>query len=218
MPEDVRSFPHITFNSVKSKPEIRFIALTGKGVQWLWTLRFANKDESVYLIPALTEPCLVLSPKSENAPDPIAVKPSENLHLSMHHSGETTVTAGTQSKLYRQREGSGPALGRILSLAINRLDNFPIIQVEQFNADGEREKYAVIPVPGLFPSLPVRVSLYRERSDVDDWDMPHAPRSTVILLRFDVKLAERPIRYHVLVWQDSTLPLFDGDIAIHVDP
>ena len=199
----------LTVSNFNPNHKCRFVLLT-PSLRWLADLAFAGSDDSIYVAPRLQQPYTLAGRGSSGTQFQVVVDPPQDLHLSLHHSGTVNLTVGAQ-RFEIRRERPEAFHGQLFTLGIKNPDVLQPATENEINSLPGR--HTLLPVAGFLHVGPVYLTIYRVPVS-KPWEMPKL--SDTLQLHFECLVSRKDVKYEFVVWQNSNLPAWSGDVAVAI--
>jgi hypothetical protein len=175
---------------------------------WLFTLRFSNKDKSIYIAPLVTNNCL-LKVLDGNSQGEYKCYPNERSHLSLHESGVVNYKTPRDDLRLRGAMEKRQPTQKMFTLAINRYDHLQPAKIIEINKS--KGGYIYLPIIGIIFQNPVFLTVYRVEA-TSQWSTPAL--GNTFQLHYETYFKNKDFVFHFLIWQDTRIKSQEGDIAI----
>ena len=186
----------------------RFYA-TGPGIgsRWLFTIRFSNVDQSIYVIPLYEREYIVQS-TGDGARTSFRHRPGTDFHLSLHESGVVNLTTGEATARLRKELSDKGEVRHIVTFQINATDNLPIATLEEIN--NPKGGHLPMAIVG-FPTAPLMLTVYCAK-ETAEW----SPRSlgNTMMIHYKTLMRGKDYNFHFVQWQHLAMPKGEGDLGI----
>lgn len=175
--------------------------------RWLFTIRFSNKDQSLYLTPLYEREYSVQSMGSGQDTH-FKQSPGSDFHLSLHESGIVNLT--TSDGRVRLREHLEPKqdVRHVVTFQINSTKNLPATTLEKIN--NPKGAHLYLPIVGL-PVAPLMLTVYCAKEDAN-WSPPSL--GNTMMTHYKTEMKAKDYNFHFIQWQDLVMQKGVGDIAL----
>ena len=190
--------------------KFRFVLFTPPPFRFLCDVSFVKRDESIYLAPHVNDVYALVGRESDGSEFKAQVKPSEDLHLSLHDSGMVNLTAG-QRRYTLQGSQRETRFGLLAAFAIK--DPTGLRETTEDEINNLPKRYSILPVAGFLNLSPVVLSIFRV-SISDEWEMPRL--SDTFQFNFECSLRNKEVKYEFVVWQNARMQPFPGQVAVSI--
>jgi hypothetical protein len=208
-----RIVPFLTISIANFNPnhKYRFLALM-PSLRWFADLAFAGRDDSIYIAPRLQQHYMLVGQDCGGNAFETSVDPSQDLHVSLHHSGVVNLTIGERRfEIGRQTGVPALRLGQIVTFGIKNVEGLQSATQQDVNSLPAR--YSVVPLAGFLALGPAYLTIFRVPIS-QDWAMPQL--SDTFQVHVECRLQRKNVKYEFVVWQNSGVPSWPGDVAISV--
>ncbi len=186
----------------------RFYAIgENEAPRWLLTVRFSNKDQSIYVTPLYDRAYSVQSVGSGKRTC-YRHRLGADFHLSLHESGVVNLTTSETQEKLREQLDAKKNVRQVVTFKINSIENFPTANLEEINKPKGGRLY--LPVVG-FLSAPLMLTVYCVRESTD-WSPPGM--GNTMMNHYKTKMPGKDYNFHFVVWQDLRMLKGEGDIAL----
>jgi len=174
--------------------------------RWM-TVRFSNKDQSIYLIPLFEQEYVVQSIEKDVRTS-FVHRPDSDFHLSVHESGIVNLTTSEAKGRLKKELTEKKDMRHVLTFQINSTDNLPLATLDELN--NPMGGHFNLPFVGL-PNAPVMLTVYCVKESAN-WSPPALGNSVVI--HYKTPMRGKDYNFHFVQWQDLKMPKGAGDMAI----
>jgi hypothetical protein len=175
-----------------SNHRYRFYVFTGLGdCVRLFTVRFSNKDQSVYLSPSF-----------------IGATKGADFHLSIHESGIVNLTHADSSHRVKKNTQEAAPLRHVATFQLNQLELFEAATHEEFN--NPKSGHNHVPIVG-FGTSPIMLTTYCVEKG-SDWSPPLLGNSHMVHYKSEMK--GKNYNFEFVIWQDLEMPFGQGSMAV----
>lgn len=175
--------------------------------RWLITVRFSNKDQSIYLTP-LYEREYVVQSIGKDEPTWFPHRPGADFHLSLHESGVVNLTTSEARVRLRKELTKTRDVRHVLTIQINSTDNLPLATLDEINDPKGGDLY--LPIVG-FPTAPLMLTMYCAKESAN-WSPPALGNS--MMMHYKTLMRGKEYNFHFVQWQYLRMSKGDGDVAI----
>jgi hypothetical protein len=205
------SVPFISVTISDFNPNHKYRIVLMPSLHRLANLSFAGGDDSIYIAPRLQQTYILAGRDSGDRPFQVSLQTSQDLHLSLHHTGTVNLTIGDQRYQIRRDTQQSAVTGHLVTLGIKNPEGLESTTVEEINSAPAR--YSLIPVAGFLQAGPVTLSIYRVAANAV-WEMPVL--SDTFQTHFECELRGRDVKYEFVIWQNSAIPPWQGDVGVSI--
>jgi hypothetical protein len=175
--------------------------------RWLLTVRFSNKDQSLYLAPHYNGPVAIQAAKSGKLAQGESA-PGVDLHLSLHESGIVNLTTNMGRTCLHEDLHPEANVRHVATLQFNSVDAFPEATLEDINTP--RGGHLHIPLMAVaFAPIMLTIVCAKESAN---WNSPGL--GNTMMMHIKTKMNGKDYNFHFVQWQDVRMPKGDGDIGM----
>ena len=175
-------------------------------MRWLITIRFSNKDQSIYLTPLYEREYVVRSVGDESTS--FAHHPRADFHLSLHQSGVVNLTTSEANARRRNELAVKSDVRHVLTFQINSTDNLPLATLDDIN--NPKGGHLYLPIVG-FPIAPLMLTVYCAKESAN-WSPPALGNS--MMIHYKTAMRSKDYNFHFVQWQDLRMSKGEGDVAM----
>ncbi|MCI0588345.1 MAG: hypothetical protein L0323_16055 [Planctomycetes bacterium] len=176
-------------------------------LRWLFTIRFSNKDQSVYVTPLYDREYAVQSVGSGQNSE-FKHRPGSDFHLSLHESGVVNLTTSDARARLRERLDVRKDVRHVATFQINSIANLPTTTLTEINAP--RGGHLYLPVVG-FPSAPLMLTIICAKESAN-WSPPGM--GNAMMLHYASRMQGKDYNFHFVQWQNLAMPKGAGDVGL----
>ncbi len=175
--------------------------------RWLFTIRFSNKDQSLYVTPLYEREYAVHWVRSRQDAQ-FRLCPGSDFHLSLHESGVVNLTTSDARARLRKHLKLKQDVRHVATFQINSIENLPATTLEEINKPKGGHLY--LPIVG-FPVAPFMLTVYCAKEDAN-W----SPRGlgNAMMMHYKTKMNAKDFNFHFVQWQNLAMRKGTGDIAL----
>ena len=187
----------------------RFYTMSLQGqFYWVFTMRFSNKDKSIYVIPSVAND-YVLKVLDGNSQGEYKCYSGDDNHLSLHESGVINYKTPRDNLRLRGTMEKGQPIQKMFTLAINRYDNLQPSDITEINKP--KGGHVHLPIIGSNLQTSVFLAVYRVES-TSQWSAPVL--GNTFQLHFETHFKNKDFIVHFLIWQNTRIEHQEGDLAL----
>lgn len=175
--------------------------------RWLFTVRFSNRDQSIYITPLYEKEYAVQSLEWEER-TLFHHRPGADFHLSLHESGVVNVTTSDKRARLRHQVNVRADVRHVVTFQINSITNLPIAPLDEINSP--RGGHLHLPIVG-FPNAPLMLTVYCSKKDTE-WTAPALGNS--MMMHYKTEMKGKSYNFSFVQWQDLNMSRGEGDIAL----
>jgi hypothetical protein len=175
--------------------------------RWLFTVRFSNKDQSLYLTPHFTTAYSVQVIESDGI-QTYKCAPEGDYHLSIHESGAINFTFLANKIRLREPLDRKEPMRKALTMAISQYENLKLATLEEINKPKGQHVY--LPIIGISFHNPIFLSVFCV-ANYCEWSVP--PLGNTFNMRYATRFEGKDYSYYFVVWQDTNIQNYTGDLA-----
>ena len=175
--------------------------------RWLFTIRFSNRDQSIYMTPLYEREYAVQSVGSEQDAQ-FRHRPGSDFHLSLHESGVVNLTTSDARVRLREQQKPNQDVRHVATFQINSIENLPATTLDEIN--NPKGGHLYLPIVGL-PVAPLMLTVYCAKEDAN-WSP--GGLGDAMMMHYKTKMKAKDFNFHFVQWQNLAMPKGPGDISL----
>jgi hypothetical protein len=175
--------------------------------RWLLTIKFSNKDQSIFVTPLYDREYAVQSFGSgQNAQ--FKHRQGSDFHLSLHESGVVNLTTSDARARLREQVDVKKDVRHVAIFQINCIENLPATTLEEIN--NPKGGHFYLPIVG-FPSVPLMLTVCCGKESAN-WSSPGM--GNAMIMHYKTKMKGKDYDFHFVQWQNLAMPKGTGDVDL----